>query len=173
MLFITKFSHQHAAITWCCVIYLTKLTRHILPKFPKGIFFKKKKKKRGSPAVVQWDWQRCLWSTRIQVWAPIKDLALPQLWTGSDPWSRNSLCRRVAKRGKKKKWQGWFPPSICTAIRVGGDEMWALFVLILSYSIHSALYKSTTSPGEATGTMPQSLPVTRFYVPVSTLKDQV
>ena len=48
MLFITKFSHQHAAITWCCVIYLTRLTRHILPKFPKGIFFKKKKKKRQS-----------------------------------------------------------------------------------------------------------------------------
>lgn len=49
MLFITKFSHQHAAITWCCVIYLTKLTRHILPKFPKGIFFKKKKKKEAVP----------------------------------------------------------------------------------------------------------------------------
>ena len=26
-----------------------------------------------------------------------------QLWLGSDPWPRNSLCCGVAKRGEKKK----------------------------------------------------------------------
>ena len=39
----------------------------------------------------------------------VKDPALPQLWyrlqmwLGSDPWPRNSICRRVAKKKKKKK----------------------------------------------------------------------
>ena len=39
----------------------------------------------------------------------VKDLALPKLWSRSqlrlrpDPWPRNSVCRGVAKKEKKKK----------------------------------------------------------------------
>ena len=44
------------------------------------------------PSLVQW----------------VKDLALPQLWLrsqlwlGSDPWPRNSICHKVAKKRRKK-----------------------------------------------------------------------
>ena len=62
----------------------------------------------GVPTVPQWDW-RHLCSARKQVWSPVwhsglKDLALPQLWyrsqlqLRSDPWPRNSICHRVAKK---------------------------------------------------------------------------
>ena len=55
--------------------------------------------------MVQWDgWH--LWSAGTQVqslaqW--IKDLALPQLRLGSDPWPGNSICYRVAKKTQKNK----------------------------------------------------------------------
>ena len=75
---------------------------------------KKKKKKnalRGVPAVEQWDWQH-LGSTETQVQSPAQhsgllDPAVPwlwlrsQLWLGSDPWPRNSICHRAAKRKKR------------------------------------------------------------------------
>ena len=31
----------------------------------------------------------------------IKDLVLPQLWLGSDPWPRSSICLRAAKTNKQ------------------------------------------------------------------------
>ena len=33
----------------------------------------------------------------------VKDLVLPQLWLRYDPWARNSMCCRVAKKKKKNE----------------------------------------------------------------------
>ena len=57
-------------------------------------------------------WHLC--PTRMQVWvlarhSGLKDLAFLQLqcrlqlWLGSDPWPRNSICRGMTKKKKKKK----------------------------------------------------------------------
>ena len=58
----------------------------------------------GVPAMVQQDWEHFC-SARMQVqsstrYSGLKDLALPQLRLGSDPWSRSSICCRVAKKEK-------------------------------------------------------------------------
>ena len=33
----------------------------------------------------------------------VEDLVLLQLWLGSDPWPRNSICHGVAEKEKRKK----------------------------------------------------------------------
>ena len=64
---------------------------------------------RGVPAVVQCDRHWIAGIPRLAQW--VKDLALPQLqgkpqlWLGSAPCPGNSICLRVAKKGKKKKGQ--------------------------------------------------------------------
>ena len=54
--------------------------------------------------MAQWDWWH-LWSAGTQIqW--VKDLAQlrfrSQLRLGSDPWPRNSICRRTSKKTKTK-----------------------------------------------------------------------
>ena len=56
--------------------------------------------------MTQWDWH-CLCSAGMAQW--VKELAFPwprqrsPLWLRSDPWPRNSICLRVAKKEKEKK----------------------------------------------------------------------
>ena len=65
----------------------------------------------GVPTVAQWD-QQHLCSARTQVrslagHSKLKGPVLPQLWhrlqlwLESDPWPRNCICRRVAKKEKR------------------------------------------------------------------------
>ena len=77
------------------------------PQFLSSKNILKKKKLRSSCCGAMSLWHLC---TRTQVWSPaqlggLKDPLLPQLGLqmqlGSNPWPRNSLCHRAAKKKKK------------------------------------------------------------------------
>ena len=62
-----------------------------------------------------------------------KDLVLPELHLGSDPWPRTSICCGVAKKEKKRKQNktkfipGPFPKQHCFCAQVGvGGSLRAL-----------------------------------------------
>lgn len=65
---------------------------------------KHKQEIAGVPAVAPGD-TRCLCSAATEIRSPSpahRDLALPQLWLGSNAWSGNSVCcRRPGKEGKE------------------------------------------------------------------------
>ena len=113
-------------------------------------FFLVKVTHAGVPAVVQ-QYLWCLWSTGSKVQCPaptqwLKDLVLPKLWTrsqlrlGSDPWPGNSICHRVAKKGKGKKMNGLGIIVICCICRV---YFWAVCSIGLCVCPYASVLIST------------------------------